>query len=90
MPGLHLTAIHQLIVSATSSLSVNSFAYFEINLLCPTKIVKKKDKKILNEINKIAQLGKGVAQLDGKMIDAASARMAENVVRAAAAIAAKS
>ena len=36
--------------------------------------------KILEEINKIAKLGKGVAQLDGRMIDAASARMAKNIV----------
>jgi citrate lyase subunit beta/citryl-CoA lyase len=36
-----------------------------------------------------AREGKGAAQLDGKMIDAASARMAENIVRMAEAIAAK-
>ena len=33
--------------------------------------------------------GRGAAQLDGRMIDAASARMADNVVAAAAAIAAR-
>ncbi len=37
-------------------------------------------KKILEELDKAAKEGKGAAQLDGRMIDAASARMAENVV----------
>jgi len=46
--------------------------------------------RILEELEKAAREGKGAASLDGKMIDAASARMAENVVRAAEAIAAKS
>ena len=46
--------------------------------------------RILEELEKAAQEGKGAATLDGKMIDAASAKMAENVVRAAEAIAAKS
>ena len=47
-------------------------------------------KKILEELVKAASEGRGAASLDGRMIDAASARMAENVVRAADAIAAKS
>lgn len=46
--------------------------------------------RILEELDKAAKEGRGAASLDGKMIDAASARMAENVVRAADAIAAKS
>jgi len=37
-------------------------------------------KKILLELEKAAAEGKGAAQLDGRMIDAASARMAENIV----------
>jgi len=37
-------------------------------------------KKILEELDKAAKAGKGAAQLDGRMIDAASARMAENIV----------
>lgn len=49
-----------------------------------------KANRILEELDKAAKEGKGAASLDGKMIDAASARMAENVVRAADAIAAKS
>ena len=36
--------------------------------------------RILEELEKAAKDGKGAAQLDGRMIDAASARMAENVV----------
>ena len=36
--------------------------------------------RILQELEKAANDGKGAAQLDGRMIDAASARMAENVV----------
>ena len=39
-----------------------------------------KAKKILLELEKAAAEGKGAAQLDGRMIDAASARMAENIV----------
>ena len=39
-----------------------------------------KAKRILEELNKAAKAGKGAAQLDGRMIDAASARMAENIV----------
>jgi citrate lyase subunit beta/citryl-CoA lyase len=49
-----------------------------------------KAKRILEELDKAAKEGRGAASLDGKMIDAASAKMAENVVRAAEAIAAKS
>ena len=37
-------------------------------------------KRILEELEKAAKAGKGAAQLDGRMIDAASARMAENIV----------
>ena len=39
-----------------------------------------KAKRILEELKKAAKEGKGAAQLDGRMIDAASARMAENIV----------
>ncbi|MEF8833761.1 MAG: CoA ester lyase [Halofilum sp. (in: g-proteobacteria)] len=45
---------------------------------------------ILEALEEAARAGRGAAQIDGKMIDAASARMAENVVRAADAIAARS
>ena len=43
-------------------------------------IVTEKAKRILQELDKAAKEGKGAAQLDGRMIDAASARMAENIV----------
>ena len=39
-----------------------------------------KASRIIEELNKAAKEGKGAAQLDGRMIDAASARMAENIV----------
>jgi citrate lyase subunit beta/citryl-CoA lyase len=38
-------------------------------------------RRILAALEEAAAAGKGAAQLDGKMIDLASARMAENVVR---------
>lgn len=45
--------------------------------------------RILQALKEAAAQGKGAAQLDGRMIDAASARMAENVVKTDAAIKAK-
>jgi citrate lyase subunit beta/citryl-CoA lyase len=42
--------------------------------------------RILVALEEAAREGKGAAQLDGRMIDAASARMAQNVVNTAAAI----
>jgi len=35
---------------------------------------------VISNFDKAAKEGKGAAQLDGRMIDAASARMAENIV----------
>ena len=46
----------------------------------PPETEVNKAKRILEELDKAAKEGKGAAQLDGRMIDAASARMAENVV----------
>jgi len=40
-------------------------------------------RRILDALDTAARDGRGAAQLDGKMIDAASARMAENIVRMA-------
>ena len=48
-----------------------------------------KARRILEELDKAAAEGRGAASLDGKMIDAASARMAENIVGIAEAIAKK-
>ncbi len=46
----------------------------------PPEAEVNKAKKIIEELDKAAKEGKGAAQLDGRMIDAASARMAENIV----------
>jgi malyl-CoA/(S)-citramalyl-CoA lyase len=43
-------------------------------------------RRILDALDQAAREGKGAAQLDGRMIDAASARMAQNVVNTAEAI----
>jgi malyl-CoA/(S)-citramalyl-CoA lyase len=43
-------------------------------------------RKILEALDQAAKEGRGAAQLDGRMIDAASARMAQNVVNTAEAI----
>jgi len=48
-----------------------------------------KARRIIEELKKAAEQGKGAAALDGKMIDAASERMANNVITVADAIAAK-
>jgi citrate lyase subunit beta/citryl-CoA lyase len=48
-----------------------------------------KAKRILVALQEAAAQGKGAAALDGRLIDAASEKMANNVVRAAEAIAAK-
>ena len=44
-------------------------------------------RRILHALDDAAREGRGAAQLDGRMIDAASARMAQNIVQIAAAIA---
>ena len=46
-------------------------------------------RRILEALDEAARAGRGAAQLDGRMIDAASARMAESVVAMADAIAAR-
>ena len=43
-------------------------------------------RNVLTALEEAAKAGKGAAALDGKLIDAASARMAENIVRQAEAI----
>ena len=48
-----------------------------------------KAKRILQALKEAAAQGKGAAALDGRLIDAASERMANNIVRTAAAIANK-
>jgi citrate lyase subunit beta/citryl-CoA lyase len=46
----------------------------------PTEAETKRAERILIALDEAARAGKGAAQLDGKMIDAASARMAENII----------
>jgi malyl-CoA/(S)-citramalyl-CoA lyase len=46
-------------------------------------------RRILVALDEAARAGRGAAQLDGRMIDAASARMAQNIVQIASAIAAR-
>ena len=50
------------------------------DVFSPPEAEVTKAKRILEELEKAAKEGRGAAQLDGRMIDAASARMAENVV----------
>jgi citrate lyase subunit beta/citryl-CoA lyase len=49
-----------------------------------------KARRIIEELRKAEAQGKGAASLDGKMIDAASEKMANNVLVLAEAIAARS
>ena len=46
----------------------------------PPEAEVNKAKRIIEELDKAAKEGKGAAQLDGRMIDAASAKMAENII----------
>jgi len=46
-------------------------------------------RRILSALQQAAREGRGAAQLEGRMIDAASARMAQNIVQIATAIAAR-
>jgi len=55
----------------------------------PSDAEVSKAKQILEALEKATRKGKGAAALDGRLIDAASARMAENLVRTATAIAAR-
>ena len=50
------------------------------NVFSPPEAEVTKAKRIIEELEKAAKEGKGAAQLDGRMIDAASSRMAENIV----------
>ena len=50
------------------------------DVFSPPEAEVSKAKRIIEELEKAASEGKGAAQLDGRMIDAASARMAENIV----------
>ncbi|MEX2525962.1 MAG: CoA ester lyase [Gammaproteobacteria bacterium] len=58
-------------------------------IMSPPESEVTRAKRILEALEEAAAAGKGAAQLDGKMIDAASEKMARNVVRQAEQIAAK-
>jgi malyl-CoA/(S)-citramalyl-CoA lyase len=58
-------------------------------VMSPPEAEVDRARRILVALEEAAKAGKGAAQLDGRMIDAASARMAENVVRMADAIASR-
>ena len=58
-------------------------------MFTPPAAEVEKAKRILVALKEAAAQGKGAAALDGRLIDAASERMANNVVRMAEAIAAK-
>ena len=59
------------------------------DVFTPPEAEVEKAKRILVALQEAAAQGKGAAALDGRLIDAASEKMANNVVRAAEAIAAK-
>ncbi len=58
-------------------------------IMSPPEAEVTRANRILEVLQEAAKAGKGAAQLDGKMIDAASERMARNIVRQAEIIAAK-
>lgn len=60
------------------------------DVMSPTRQEVEHAERVLDALEQAAQGGRGAAQLDGRMIDAANARMAENVVQLAGLIAAKS
>ena len=63
----------------------------ESDLLLPdTEAEVDRARRVLEALEEAAKAGKGAAQLDGKMIDIASERMARNVIAQADQIAAKS
>lgn len=58
-------------------------------IMSPPEKVVTNARRTLEALAEAAKAGKGAASLDGRLIDAASARMAENIVKQADAIAAK-
>ena len=55
----------------------------------PSEAEAQRAERILMALEEAAKAGQGAAQLDGKMIDAASARMAENIIHTTRKIAAR-
>ncbi len=58
-------------------------------VMSPTDAEVQKARKILNALDQAQSSGQGVASLDGKMIDAASGKMAANIISKSLAIAEK-
>ncbi|MCH7695559.1 MAG: CoA ester lyase [Proteobacteria bacterium] len=58
-------------------------------IMSPPEAVVTRANRILEVLQEAAKVGKGAAQLDGKMIDAASERMARNIVEQAKLISSK-
>lgn len=58
-------------------------------IMSPPEAEVNRARRVLVALEEAAKAGKGAAQLDGKMIDAASERMARNIVRQAELIASK-
>jgi malyl-CoA/(S)-citramalyl-CoA lyase len=56
------------------------------DVFTPTREEIERARRILRAVDEAAAAGRGAAQLDGKMIDAASARLAQNIVTTADAI----
>ncbi|MCY3619321.1 MAG: CoA ester lyase [Acidimicrobiaceae bacterium] len=59
------------------------------DVFTPPKAEVDQARRVLEALEEAAAAGRGAAQLDGRMIDAASARMAQNVVETAEAIASR-
>ncbi len=59
------------------------------DVFTPPEAEVERARRILGALAEAAENGRGAAQLDGRMIDAASARMAQNIVQIAAVIAAR-
>ena len=59
-------------------------------VMSPPEAEVDRARRVLEALEEAAKAGKGAAQLDGKMIDIASERMARNVIAQADQIAAKS
>ena len=55
-------------------------------VMSPPEAEVKQAVRVLEALTAAARAGKGAASLDGRLIDAASARMAENIVRQSNAI----
>ena len=68
------------VITASYSQDINQIKLAN-DVFTPPEAEVQKAKDILKALDDAAKEGKGAASLNGKMIDAASARMAENVVK---------